>query len=241
MEASGGTPFKPSEETKGAIAGAAIALAETQLLAQVADDASLDGRTTGLIGLNGALLVADFAIKGELGTLWFLPLIVVAASTAMLIPTLFGPDRRGSDVATRAALFYETKATVKVIRGLELLLAELNKAFDFNKARLERKRKRLQSALIVLLGGLVIAGVLIPLDQPTKVMLCVSNDPSHQGLQSHQSPQSSTRSCNSQSQSSRTPAPPVASHSGELLKLALEIEGPVHGILVEIAEMIEGS
>ncbi len=230
-----------SEETRGVIAGAAIALAETQLLAQIAEDANLDGRTTGLIGLNGALLVADFAIKGELGTLWFLPLIVVAASTMLLLPTLFGPDRKSLDIATPAALFYETKATAEVIPGFELLLAELNKAFGVNKALLERKRKRLQYALVVLLGGLVIAGALIPLDQPTKVTLCVSNDPSHQSPRSHRSPQSSTRSCNSQSQNSRTPAPPAPSHSGELLKLALEIEGPTHGILVELAEMIEGS
>jgi hypothetical protein len=59
LEASGGTAFEPSDETKAVIAGASIALAETQLLAQVADDASLDGQTTGLIGLNGALLAAD--------------------------------------------------------------------------------------------------------------------------------------------------------------------------------------
>jgi hypothetical protein len=49
------TSFLASDKTRGVIVDAALASVETQLLAQVADDASLDGRATGLIGFNGAL------------------------------------------------------------------------------------------------------------------------------------------------------------------------------------------
>jgi hypothetical protein len=88
----GDTPFVPTDETRGLIVDAALALAETQLLAQVADDASLDGRATGLIGFNGALLAASIAAKEllKLGRFWPVPIAVMVASTLMLLWALYG-------------------------------------------------------------------------------------------------------------------------------------------------------
>jgi len=141
----------------------ALDLAQTQLSAQVADDASLDGRTTGLVGLNGALLAADLAAKDLLGSFWWSPLPAVVASTALLLRTLFGVDRKGLDLSVRAAVFYVSEGTGRAMPARELLLAELDQAFDFNVARLDRKRSRLQVALVALLLGLAAAGLLIAL------------------------------------------------------------------------------
>jgi hypothetical protein len=161
-----------TDEDKDAILGTALQLAETQISAQVADDASLDGRTTGLVGLNGALLAADLAAKELLGVLWWTPLLVLAFSTALLLVTLFGADRKGYDLSVRAAVFYESEATKNAIPARELLLAELDNAFGFNVERLTRKRRRLQGALAALLAGLACAGLLIALDQPTTMKTC---------------------------------------------------------------------
>jgi hypothetical protein len=68
-----------------AIAQMAIKLAETQLLAQIADDASLDGRATGLLAFNGAIVAATIAAKSLLGEFWWTPLIVVALTTWILL------------------------------------------------------------------------------------------------------------------------------------------------------------
>jgi hypothetical protein len=96
LEASEGTSFEPSDETRGVIADTALALAGTQLLAQVADDASLDGRATGLIGFNGALLAAAIAAKEllKLGPLWPSPFVVVFVATGMLLYVLYGGRHR---------------------------------------------------------------------------------------------------------------------------------------------------
>ncbi len=152
---------------KSVLLDAAIALAQMQISAQGTDDAGADGRTTGLVGLNGALVAADVAAKEVLGVFWWASLIVLAASTFILLVTLFGKDRNGVDVGVRAALFYETEGAEPAIPARELLLAELNKAFEFNIGRIARKRKRLQRALGVLLGGLAVAGLLITVDRPT--------------------------------------------------------------------------
>jgi hypothetical protein len=194
-----------TDDDKSTILDAALGLAQTQLSAQVADDASLDGRTTGLIGLNGALLAADFAIKGVLGTLWYAPLFAVVVSTAFLVPTLFGVDRKGLDFAARAAVFYTSQGTRRAIAARELLLAELDNAFGFNVDRLTRKRTRLQLSLVALLGGLILAGLLIRLDQPTRMVPCPKRP--HSRLQS--------KHCNSPSRNSRTRGQLGASPNGD--------------------------
>lgn len=184
---------KTADTDKGILLDSALALAQTQLSAQATDDAGFDSRTTGLVGLNGALLAADIAAKDVLGALWWTPLIVLVISTGMLLVTLFGADRKGVDVGVRAALFYEVEGAEHAIPALELLLAELNKAFEFNEGRLGRKRARLQRALVTLLSGLVIAGLLITINRPTKMESCPRNP------------------CSSRRQSSHTPGPPAAS------------------------------
>lgn len=235
MEASGETPFEPSDETKGVIADAALALAETQLLAQVADDASVDGRATGLIGFNGALLAAAIAARELLGPYWLAPVGVVSVVTLML---LFGVlyEKRGDflrkpyrlALGVRAGEFYEKYAAGSSVVARERLLGDLADAFEGNATRITRKRRWLQSATLALVGGLAIAALLIVRNEPTKMRTCPKPRSQHCPAQgSNQSVQAA--------QSQKT------SHTGELLKLAEEIEGSsAHGVLYGIAKIAEG-
>lgn len=66
---------------------ATLAVAQTQILAQVTDEASLDGRNMGLLAFNGALLGGTLAAKTLLGTYWWTPLVAVGLAT---VPCLVG-------------------------------------------------------------------------------------------------------------------------------------------------------
>jgi hypothetical protein len=234
------TSFEPSDETKGEIADAALALAEAQLLAQVADDASLDGRTTGLIGFNGALLVATIAVKELLGGLWLVPLFVVGVATLMLLWVLYGgqkrhdrrddhtepePNRGGLAVGVRAGQFYEAYKMGPSLDARERLLGELAIAFDKNFKRIARKRRWLQATTIFLVLGLGVAALLIETDRPTKMRPC------------QRKAHLSRPACPAQGSTK----PERAEDTGELLKLAEGIEGgSAHGVLYGIAEIAEG-
>src|SRR5271166_2537178 len=136
LEASGMTPGKsPAGSDRSVIADVALALAGTQILAQVADDASLDGRATGLIGFNGALLAVTIAAKGLLGTFWWAPQVVVVISTLMLLRALYGRfiDQRSSklglhsaDIGVGARPFYEGYAEQPALAAQEVLLRDLS-------------------------------------------------------------------------------------------------------------------
>jgi hypothetical protein len=175
LEASGGTRgTSAAVGDRSVIADVALALAGTQILAQVADDASLDGRATGLIGFNGALLAVTIAAKGLLGTFWWAPPVVVVISTLMLLRALY---------------------------------------------------------------GLFVSACLIAADRPTKVETCLKiqapGQQSKKALCLSLLPR--VLSTSGQMGRSQTPEP-----TGELLKLATRIEGGVHGVLYEVAEIAEG-
>jgi hypothetical protein len=188
LAAAGGTPFKASDETRGVVADAALALVEAQLLAQVADDASLDGRATGLIGFNGALLAAAIAAKEllKLGPFWPSPIAVVIVTTLMLLWALYGgrrrldrrsgneapqpqPNRVGVSVGIRADKFYEQYAEGPPLEARERLLDDLATSFEKNSRRITRKRRWLQAATLFLIAGQAVAALLIDLDRPTNM------------------------------------------------------------------------
>jgi hypothetical protein len=265
------TPFEPSDETRGVIVDAVLALAETQLLAQVADDASLDGRATGLIGFNGALLAAVIAAKEllELGPLWPSPIFVVFVATGMLLWVLYGgrrrrdqqddgdpmsmpagafagaveeddqghakPNRVGVSLGVRAGKFYETYAEGSPLKARELLLDELKIAFEKNFERIARKRRWLQRATLFLIVGLALAAFLIEVDRPTNMEKTWLEK-----TKTHPSPVL-CRGQQGSNKSRQAAKPRKAIDTGELIEIAREIEGSVHGPLLEIAEAIECS
>lgn len=178
--------FEPSDATRSVILDAALSLAQTQLLAQAADDASLDGRATGLIGFNGALLAAVIAAKEllNLGRFWPGPLIVLAGATLMLLWALYGgrrrrdqqvdrvepqPNRKGVSLGIPARTFYEDFAEGPPLEARERLLDDLAIALNKNVHRIDRKRRWLQAATVFLVAGLAVAGSMILLDGSTKM------------------------------------------------------------------------
>lgn len=145
---------------------AAIFVAQTQLLAQVADDASLDGRSTGLVGFNAAIVAATIAAKEVLGTYWWTPLPPLFVSTLILVVTLFGrleslltKNEGALDLGKPAATFFEKYGSRRRLEALKQLLADLGAAFSANAKQIAAKRRRLQVSIGIFLAGLTVAAV----------------------------------------------------------------------------------
>lgn len=151
----------------------ALHLVRMQLLAQIADDGSLDVRATGIVGFNGVLVAATIGAKSLLGTYWYAPFFPLGISIFILIVSLFGEldrrisklekrDRRASfDLGIEAAPYYEAFGGRKAHEGRARLLGDLAQAFQTNTRRLSAKRLRLQWAIAVLIVGLLAASILI--------------------------------------------------------------------------------
>ncbi len=127
-----------ADDEAGSSAGlldAALSLARTQLVGQLADETSVDGRTMGTLGFSGALLAACLAVRNLLGAFWWMPLIVLGvAALCCLGPTLgLGIDfRRGTDLGPIADAFYLLYSAEPLARAREQLLSDLGRAFSNN-------------------------------------------------------------------------------------------------------------
>lgn len=151
---------------------ASLVLAQTQLVAQLADETSLDARSMGTLGFSGALLAADLAAKDVLGGLWWTPLIAIAIATSCCLgPVLgiglgFGSD---TDIGPGAVAFYETYGGHRSTPARQQLLADLGAAFERNSSRLKAKRLALRLAVGVLAVGLIAAGTAIEVDRTSTI------------------------------------------------------------------------
>lgn len=153
------------------ILDATLALSQTQILAQVTDEASLDGRNMGLLAFNGALLGGTLAAKDLLGHYWWTPLIAVGLSSA---PCLWSAFKKTSAYGPRALKFFEEFGGQRSRAARLQLLADLGDAFEFNAARIRLKEVRLQAALAILAVGLMVAALLIAVVRPTTIRPCSS-------------------------------------------------------------------
>lgn len=63
---------------------AALSLARTQPVGQLADETSVDGRMMGTLGFSGALLAACLAARSLLGAFWWMPLLVLGGSLGVV-------------------------------------------------------------------------------------------------------------------------------------------------------------
>jgi hypothetical protein len=143
-----------------------LALARTQLLGQLADETSLDGRTAGTLGFNGALLAAAIAARGVLGAYWWTPLLTVGMATLYCLRPALAIDQafaRNSDLGPLADEFYHAYIGQSSTLASEQMLNDLDKAFANNARRLEAKRRALRAALLTLAFGLSAATLLIGL------------------------------------------------------------------------------
>jgi hypothetical protein len=180
-----------------------IFVAQTQLLAQIADDASLDGRATGLVGFNAAIAAATIAAKVILGTYWFAPLPPLFVSTVILVVSLFGrleslltKSEGALELGKPAATFFEQYGSRRRLKALKQLLADLGAAFDGNTKQIAAKRRRLQASIAVFLAGLTVAAVLIVLNRPTTMEKACPSFHTHQAA-ALVPPASSKNSCSS--------------------------------------------
>lgn len=147
---------------------AVLSLAQTQLVGQIVDETSVDGRTMGVLGFSGALLGIAVAAKGILGTFWWVPALVLgAAALCCLGPTLgLGLDsRQETDLGPQAAAFYQDYRAESLFRSRELLLSDLDRAYSSNACRLRAKERALHAAVVVLAAGLPLSACLVVLSR----------------------------------------------------------------------------
>ena len=144
---------------------ASLALARTQLVAQLTDEANLDARMTGTLGLTGALLAADLAAKDLLaGGAWWIMLIVITCATACCLGPAFsvgGNIARHTDVGPDPIVLYTEFVGQPPRRARELLLTELMAAIENNARRLSAKQRALRAGLFILVLGLVASAIVM--------------------------------------------------------------------------------
>jgi hypothetical protein len=145
---------------------AALELAQTQLLAQISDETSIDGRTMGVLAFLGALLAADVAAKDILGTWWWTPLVGIGLATLPCVWSILTGD---TDLGPRSFEFYANYGAHPSGLARKQLLTDLDEAFLANAGRVKTKRRCLRWALAIISVGLITASLMITLDTPTTI------------------------------------------------------------------------
>lgn len=143
----------------------ALAHAETQLLAQIADETSLDGRLIGVLGFNGALIAADIAAQPLLRFWWWAPLPFLATASFRCFRSIFSKETL---LGPSALAFYADYGGQTARLAREQLLADLDDNRKKNAQRSADKARVLKSALRILFVGLFVAGALIVFATPTE-------------------------------------------------------------------------
>lgn len=145
---------------------AALEVVQTQLLAQLAEETSIDGGTMGWLAFLGALLAVDVAAKGLLGKWWWTPLLGVGAAT---VPCLMSIFAGAPQLGPRIIPFYERYGGHESRVARTQLLADMYASFGKNGVRVGKKRCRLRIAVVITVIGLSGAALMITLDTPTKM------------------------------------------------------------------------
>lgn len=145
---------------------AALSLAQTQLVGQLADETSIDGRTMGTLGFSGVLLAAALAAKDELGAFWWMPVVVLGLAVfCCLGPTLgLGVDLGlDTDLGPNANVLYRAYGAQPFLGPAEQLLSDLDQALSTNARRLQAKKRALRVAVVTLAVGFPVSATLIGL------------------------------------------------------------------------------
>jgi hypothetical protein len=135
---------------------AKVALARAQLDAQSSAADNIDLKAMGLLGFNGALVVADLAAKDLIHRLWWAPLPGLAVSIALCLAV---SARYAFEQGPDPAAFYTSVGGQPPAVALAQLLADLRSAYTTNLVPLERKWRLLTAALFTLFAAAVAAGV----------------------------------------------------------------------------------
>lgn len=147
------------EETdKGTVLGAALELANTQLLVQSGIEAGLDAQAMGLLAMDGALLGVGVAGRELVGSLWFVPVVALLLGAVLCLALRFGTE---DDLGPRAARFYFRFGAAPAAHACEQLLADLDAAFASNARRVRAKERGLTAVRSILLGSVFTTWLLI--------------------------------------------------------------------------------
>lgn len=160
------TNTRDQPASSGSLLDAVLSLAQTQIVGQLADETSVDGRTMGALGFSGALLAANLAAKNVLGAFWWVPMIILGAATLCCLgPALrLGVDfARGTDLGPNANAFYKNYGADPSRAPREQLLADLDQALSSNAQRLRAKERALRTVVVTLVVGLPLSIALIGL------------------------------------------------------------------------------
>ncbi len=152
--------------SSGQLLNAALSLAQTQIVGQLADESSVDGRTMGTLGFSGALLAADLAARGVLGVLWWILMLVLGAATLCCLGPTLGVGVhfvRTTDIGPNANAFYLGYRADSSQAAREQLLSDLDRALYSNARRLRAKERALRTAVVILAVGLPFSIMLIGL------------------------------------------------------------------------------
>jgi hypothetical protein len=169
-----------TDADKSALLDAALALSQTQLQLQLADEASLDGRSMGLLAFNGALVAADIGAKSLLHENWWTILPAVGFSAALCLRSALA---KTTDVGIEAYAFFTQFGGGPSLDTRAALLADLDIAFKTNAKRVRLKTWSLRVSLASLAIGFVVAALLISGDLTTRMEVCRA---SHHVLKSNQ-------------------------------------------------------
>jgi hypothetical protein len=151
---------KAGDDLDDDLLNATLEVAQTQLLAQIADETCLDSRTMGILAFNGALLAADVAARNLLGIWWWTPLVALSLPTLMCLRSVLAKE---TDLGPLAITFYANYGGQPSLAAREQLLADLGGAFEENAQRVKSKTRRLRWTLGILVAGLVVAALMITL------------------------------------------------------------------------------
>lgn len=135
-----------------------ISLGQTELAAQVTQEAGIDTKATGIAGLAGALDIGAVAASSALGPIWWIPGLGFLLATVFALVTLFtDPVKTGP----RLAEFYESikgeSAETAKRKAIEDLIADISS----NRSLLDLRRVLLQRTMWLFAGTLVVSAIVL--------------------------------------------------------------------------------
>jgi hypothetical protein len=155
-----GIPVRIAEGADGQdLLGASLALAQTQIAGQVAEEASLDSRLMGILGFAGALVGTDVAIRELLGTCWWIPLIPLGLAALVCLSAVRNVRLVPTDLGPEPGVFYSTYSGSPRLLAHQQLLAELVVAITRNARRVDAKRHAVRFSTVILTVGLTTSAV----------------------------------------------------------------------------------
>lgn len=143
-----------NSQTMNDLSESLLSIGEAKLGVQVATSVGYDTQALGLMAVAVGLAAVNIALMSDLGLLWWLPLIGLAASLMIGVATISQPE---IETGQKLSLIKAMDGTIEERR--ELLITSLAEAIDVNTASLAGKRALVALATSLIGTALVLLGV----------------------------------------------------------------------------------